>query len=110
MRNTEHGKAVFKGDVEADALAEHSQTCDCDINWEHTKTIAIEPVFFRRKVREALEIRRLKTGPNDTNGLNRDYGDYVTTNTWQPLLEKINSNKKINIDTLETMTSNTQNN
>ena len=110
IRDTEHEKAVFKGDVEADALAEHSQTCDCDINWEHTKTIAIEPVFFRRKVREALEIRRLKTGPNDTNGLNRDYGDYVTTNTWQPLLEKINSNKKINIDTLETLTSNTQNN
>ena len=93
-RNTEHEKAVFKGDVENDALAAHSQTCECNIDWEHTETIAIEPVWFRRKVREALEIRRLKTGPEESNGLNRDNGDYVTTNTWKTLFDKINSSNK----------------
>ena len=98
-RNTEHEKPVFKGDIEAVVLAEHRQTCNCDIKLKHTKTLAIEPVLFRHKVREALE-RRLKTGPNDTNTLNRDYGDYITTNKWQPLLDKIYLNKKFNIDTL----------
>ena len=101
-RNTEHEKAVFKGDIVNDALAEHDQTCDCTIKWEETKTLAIEPIFFRRKVRESLEIRRLKTGPEDPNGLNRDYGDYVTTNTWQTLFDKINANTRINVDTIET--------
>ena len=86
-------------------MAEHKQTCDCDIKWEDTKTLAIEPIFFRRKVRESLEIRRLKTGPNEPIGLNRDYGCYVTTNTWQTLFDKINTFKRI--DTAETMTSNT---
>ena len=107
-RNTEHEKAVFKGDIEGDALAQHSQNCDCHIDWGHTKTLAIEPIWFRRKVRESLEIRRLKTGPVDPNGLNRDYGDYVTTNTWRTMFDKINTNKKLRIETVETMTSNTQ--
>ena len=88
-----------------DAIAEHNQTCDCKINWENTKTLATEPFFYRRKVREALEIRRLKTGPGNPNGLNRDHGDYVTTNTWQSLFDKINTNKKISMETFESMTS-----
>lgn len=105
-RNTEHEKAVFSGDKENDAIAEHKDSCDCQIDWEKTKTLSIEPVFFRRKVREALEIRRLKTGPNHPKGLNRDYGDYVTTNTWSSLFTKVNNLK--NTPTFETMTSDLQ--
>ena len=92
-RKTEHEKAVFKGDVRNDALAEHQQICNCQIEWENTETIAIEPIWFRRKVREALEIRRLKTGPRDPDGINRDYGDYVNTQTWLPLFDKIYTRK-----------------
>ena len=103
-RNIEHEKAVFKGDTE-DALAEHSQGCDCHIKWEDTKTLAIEPVWFRRKVRESLEIRRLKTGPNEQNGLNKDNGDYVTTSVWNSLFNQINGEKKSGIKTFESMTS-----
>ena len=33
-RNIEHQKAVFKGDVCNDALAEHDQSCKCTIQWE----------------------------------------------------------------------------
>ena len=104
-RNTEHEKSVFEGDYENDAIAEHSQTCPCTIKWENTKTLAVEPIWFRRKVRESLEIRRLKTGPGNTKGLNRDNGDYVTTDTWIPLLDKVNLNKYVR--TFESMTSNT---
>ena len=105
-RNIEHQKAVFKGDVKNDALAEHDQECDCTIQWDNVKTLAIEPVWFRRKVRESLEIRRLGTGPNDPNGLNRDYGDYVTTNKWKTVFEKINAHKHLTVGTFDSMTSN----
>ena len=71
------------------------------MQWEKTKTLAIEPTFFKRKVREALEIRRLKSGPDDPNGLNRDYGDYVTTNSWQILFDKMNQNKRDGRDSVE---------
>ena len=48
--------------------------------------------MYKRKVREALEINRLKT-LNETDKtfkvLNRDNGGYVTTNNWKPLFWKI---------------------
>ena len=47
-RNTKHEKVVFKGQVEDDALAESKQTCECKIDWNQTKTLAIEPIFFPR--------------------------------------------------------------
>ena len=103
-RNQEHEEAVFKGNTEEDAIAEHADSCNCELDWTKTKTIAVEPIWFRRKVREALEIRRLKTGPEQERGLNRDLGDYVTTRTWWPLFEKINTSKEA--PTFESMTSN----
>ena len=102
-RNLEHEKAVFKGDTK-DAIAEHKENCDCDIDWTAVKTLAVEPMWFKRKVREALEIRRLKTGPNEPKGLNRDLGDYVTTDSWSTLFNKINSMNIV--PTFESMTSN----
>ena len=102
-RNKEHEKAIFKGDVENDAIAGHQNICDCEIDLTKTKTIAVEPIWFRRKVREALEIRRLKTGPEEDRGLNRDLGDYVTTNTWSSLFTKVNRMKSI--PNFESMTS-----
>ena len=86
-----------------DAMAAHSDECDCKINWEGTTTIAVEPVWFRRKVRESLEIRRLKTGPDDPNGINQDNGDYVTTNTWNSLFDQINRDTKSGVRTFESM-------
>ena len=103
-RNTEHAKSIFHGDREKDAIAEHKESCNCEIDWEKTKTLSVEPIWFRRKVRESLEIRRLNSGPDNPKSLNRDYGDYVTTNTWSILFDKINNLK--NIPTFESMTSN----
>ena len=65
--------------------------------WDNVKTLSVEPVWFRRKVREALEIRRLGTGPSKPKGLNRDNGDYVTTNDWQTVFDKINSKKHLTV-------------
>ena len=85
-------------------MAGHYETCGCTIKWENTKTLAVEPVWFRRKVRESLEIRRLKSGPGNEKGLNRDNGDYVTTSTWTSVFEKVNLSTKQS--TFESMTSN----
>ena len=37
-------------------------------------------------MRESLEIRRNKSGPDDEHGINQDYGQYVKTKTWNSLL------------------------
>ena len=74
------------------------------MDWTKTRTIAVESVWFKRKVREALEIRRLGTGPEEERGVNRDLGDYVTTETWSTLFSRINQLKSI--QTFESMTSN----
>ena len=57
--------------------------------------LRVNPVIssmYKRKVREALEINRLKTLKETDKTfkvLNRDNGDYVTTNSWKPLFWKI---------------------
>ena len=104
-RTNEHARAIFKGDAAHDAIAAHKSVCDCTDRLEETQILAVEPVWYRRKVREALEICRLKTGPNDAHGINKDNGDYVTTKTWNPLFNQINSDSRANVKTFESMTS-----
>ena len=43
---------------------------------------------YNLKIREALEIKRLNTGPD--NALNEDWGAYVKTNMWNPVFNKMN--------------------
>ena len=48
--------------------------------------------LYKRKVREALEINRLKTldeADKTFKELNRDNGDYVTTNIWKPHIPEL---------------------
>ena len=56
------------------------------------KTVRISPYMYERKIREALEIKKLKA-INEKNKtftvLNRDNGDYFTTNPWKPLFMKM---------------------
>ena len=42
-RNTEHEKAVFKGDTN-DAIALHAESCNCEMDWKKTRTNTVEPV------------------------------------------------------------------
>ena len=44
---------------------------------------------YNLKIREALEIRRHKSGPG--SGLNEDMGAFVKTDIWDPVLNKIGS-------------------
>ena len=70
----------------------HTKECHEQFHWLHPKTIHISPYMYERKIREALEINKLKTiNENDKTFtvLNRDNGDYVTTNSWKPLFMKM---------------------
>ena len=87
-RCIEHQQNSIKGNWESSGATEHTKGCHGQFNWIHPRTIAVMSNMYKRKVREALEINRLTT-LNETDKtfkvLNRDNGDYVTTNSWKPL-------------------------
>ena len=78
--------------MESLGATKHNKECPGQCNWIHPRTIAVILNMYKRKVREAVEINRLKI-LNETNktfkALNRGNGDYVTTNSWRPLFWKI---------------------
>ena len=81
------------GKGEASGATEHSKKCHGWFNWLHTKTLAKLSNIHKRKIRESLEINNLKTKVEYVKSikvLNRDQGNIVNTNSWKPLLCKIN--------------------
>ena len=91
VRFKEHEKAIFKGQKADSALSEHAvDNCSMGIDWENASMISTEPRYFKRCVRESLEIQREKIGHRKDKIINREAGKYVTTTTWLSLFEKIN--------------------
>ena len=88
-RINQHQKASFDGKIADSALAEHDHTCNGTINWDGIKILSREDQYYRRCIRESLEIRKEKTQPGSLSGLNRDSGKYVETNSWQPILNSL---------------------
>ena len=88
-RGTQHEKAVFKGNYKDSALSEHTNTCQAGIDWENFVTISTEPHYYKRAVREALEIQREEVNDSTNSIINQEAGQYVTTDTWRPILKKI---------------------
>ena len=88
-RTIEHQQDSFKGKWDISGATEHSLTCRRQFNWIQPKTIARENDYRRRKIREALEIKKAKYNKK-IKVLNRDEGNLVRTNTWTPLLANIN--------------------
>jgi len=88
-RVKEHEKYVFKGNYKMSAVAEHSSTCNQQFEWSEVETICTQSNWRRRKVREALEIRRHHR--SEMKIINRDQGILVKTDIWNPLLSKMNA-------------------
>ena len=88
-RTIEHQQDSFKGKWDNSGATEHSLTCHRQFNWIHAKTIARENGYGRRKIQEALEIKKAIYNKK-IKVLNRDEGNLVRTNTWAPLLANIN--------------------
>ena len=82
----------MSGKWESSGATEHTKECHGQFHWLPPKTVRIPPYMYERKIREALEINKLKTFNEKDKTftvLNRDNGDYVTANSWNPLFMKM---------------------
>ena len=79
-RTIEHQQDSFKGKWDKSGATKHILTCHGHFNWIHRKTIARENDYRKRKIREALEIKKAKYNKK-IKVLNRDEGNLVKTNT-----------------------------
>ena len=67
------------------------------VNWINPKTLSTEQQYHKRKIRESLETKKVKTNKRG-NVLNRDEENLVKKNTWTPLFAKL-TEKEINTRT-----------
>ena len=88
-RINQHKRAVYEKRRNESAIADMNMNCTGNILWEETKTLCKESNYFRRTIRETLEIQKEETYPGSLNGLNKDKGNYVETNSWKPLLKHL---------------------
>ena len=88
-RGKEHEKAVFMGNWDESALSEHTKECNEGVDWDNFCTLSTQPFYYRRAVMEALEIQREEICNPEHKIINDRAGQYVTTDTWRPLLKKI---------------------
>ena len=88
-RLEEHRRDIDNSKWTNSGCTEHARDCDGVFNWGENVTIAVESNDHRRKIREALEIRHMKTGPDQFQGLNRDTGTITSSNSWNALFSKL---------------------
>ena len=79
-RTVEHQQDNFKGKWDNCEAAKHSLKCHRQFNWIHPKTIDREDDYRKRKIREALEIKKTKNNKK-IKVLNRNEGNLVKTKT-----------------------------
>ena len=90
-RGNEHKKAVFLGHWDESALSEHAKKSGLGVNWDNMRTLSTQPSYYKRTIIEALEIQREELCNPNQKIINDRAGQYVTTDTWKPLLKKIGS-------------------
>ena len=64
------------------AIAEHMRNNNHIMDWDKVKILERESVIYRRKVREACQVRMLEAGIS----MNRDDGGHELSHIWDPLL------------------------
>ena len=89
-RIQQHQNNIRNGPWDQSGVSEHALKCHGQIDW-HTKILKVENHKFSRKVREALEIQRNRTG---LIGMNKDNGLYVTNGFWKPLMKHIDTSNR----------------
>ena len=57
----EHQQDSIKGNWESSGTIEHTKECHGQFNWIHSRTITLISNMYKGKLREDLEISRLKT-------------------------------------------------
>jgi hypothetical protein len=85
IRLKEHGADIKNERIHTSALAKHSLIKKHHVRLEDTKILAKENHLFKRRIREAIEIRK------HPSNLNRDSGLELSEN-WFPLIHKNKNN------------------
>lgn len=88
-RLEQHKKSIQDKKWDLTGISNHAQTCQQGFRWNDVDVLKVEDRKFDRKVREALEIQFRETSPHNDHGLNQDYGQYVTTRFWKPMLSNL---------------------
>ena len=60
-RLTQHQKATIEGRTKDSAISDHQQSCSGLISWDEAEQLSMEPNYYKRCCREALEIQRHDT-------------------------------------------------
>lgn len=81
IRLKEHGADTRRERTNTSALVEHSLKTKHHVCLENTKLLAVEEHYFKRRVREALEIMK------HPNNLNSDRGLEISER-WLPLIKR----------------------
>ena len=91
-RCIEHQQDSMSGKWESFGATEDTNKCLGQFSQLHPKTMHISPQMCKIKIRESLEIDKLRTinkKDKTFTVLNRYNGDCVTTNSWKPLFKKM---------------------
>ena len=96
-RTKEHEKNAEKGRWNSSGAVEHCRDCHGQFNWQEAKTLAVENNYYRRQVRESLEIRCQKTGPGQPGGCNKDYGKVTSSRSWNAFFDKFDNHSCNNV-------------
>ena len=83
----EHERDIFKGKWTVSGASEHAKQCQHNFKFDEAATLSTEPNYRRRKVREAVEIRRVRRSNLDCT--NRDNGTMMRTSQWDYLLGRV---------------------
>jgi hypothetical protein len=89
----ENKNAAEKGKWPHSGINQHKEHCHLPVDWENPKIITTmtnknkKKLAFDLKVCEAVEIRKNQSWPE--RGLNEDFGAYIRTNTWAPVLNRL---------------------
>ncbi|XP_065651122.1 uncharacterized protein LOC136079318 [Hydra vulgaris] len=75
-RICQHQKHTFEGKWKNSAEVGHSRICHGAFGWNKNNTVKVEVDYFKRKVRESLEIQFHQCSPNE-GGLNEDDGEIL---------------------------------
>ena len=90
-RLNEHKAHGRRGECDKSAIIKHSTDSDHVIDWQKAEIIAPEKHWYTRRIREAIEIHKHDTVPQDIG--------YFISSIWHPILPSINTHTPQSTDT-----------
>ena len=90
-RLNEHKAHGRRGECDKSAVIKHSTDSDHVIDWQSAEIIAPEKHWYTRRIREAIEIHKHDTVPQDIG--------YFISSIWHPILPSINTHTQQSTDT-----------